>query len=222
MKSRLTLFSLILLSSLCLSQNRVNDPLPIISKNVGQVTAAQGWFKNSFGQWINRKNKIISDLGSDTKVLENYEKYSIGQDNFISFERKTIVIKGDTCALLIKKYRDGYYKYESIEEDWVSHNSIKFYILNINDIAIIESTQHNSLQNLKFNVLYNGTIRFIDLKTFGNIRLAKEINKAVNEKTSYDRYQLGLNINCLDDKKLVQFYFYYTISGLGNEPFYKY
>lgn len=223
MKRKLMLLILLFCGFVCLSQNRVNDPLPIISKNVGQLVTAQGWFKNSFGQWLGRKNKIISELGNSTKILENYEKYSVGQDNFILFERKNVVIEGDTCALLIKKYRDGYYKYESIEEDWVAFNSIKFYVLSMNDIAKIESVNHNSISTLIFNVLYTADIKYIDLKTYSNTSLANEINKAINKKRSYDyHYQLGLNINCLDDKKLVQFYFFDSFPGLEAPSFDKY
>ena len=107
MKKHITFFlipTFLFFNSICFSQNRTNDPLPIISKNIGQVLDAQGWFKNSSGQWISRKNKIISDLGSSTKLLENYEKYSTGQDNFISFERKDIIIKIINIKILIDKH----------------------------------------------------------------------------------------------------------------------
>ena len=212
----------LLLSSNCFSQNRVNDPLPVILKSIGQIQTAQGWLKNSSGEWISRKNKIISDLGSSTKTLENFEKYSIGEDNFISFERKEIIIKGDTCTLLLKKYRDGYYKYESIEKGWVPQNSCRYYVISINETARIESIEHNKLNNLHLEILYSGDLKYLDLKTLTNNQIAKEINKEINQNSSSNIYKLGLNITCYDDKKLVQFYFYDYLSGLGNEENNKY
>lgn len=204
-----TVFVLLFIISLeAKSQNRTNDPLPVISKLTGQLSTAQGWFKNSSGEWLGRKNKIVSNLGKDTKVLENYQKYSLGQDNFIAFEKRDITIDGNEYTLILKKYRDGFYKYESIEEGWVPQTSCEFYILDPNEIAKIESVEHNIPNDLALEVVYSGDIKYIDLKTLTNTSIAKEIKRQIKENHIYGNRKLGLTIACYDEKKVVQFYFY--------------
>lgn len=195
------------------SQNRTNDELPIISKNIGQLTIAKGWLKNSSGQWIGRNNKIISDLGADTKVLENYEKYSVGNDNFISFEIKNIKIKDSSYVLLLKKYRDGFYDYETIERGWNPKNSCKYYIISNNELNKIRNVSSDSVNNLYLTIKYKGDIKYVDLKTFTNNSLSNAIIKEVKENDRNDEYgseMLALNLYRNKTKNIVQFYFYDT------------
>ena len=214
---KILLLQIMLFNLVIFAQNRTNESLPIISKTIdGQIISAQGWLKNSSGQWVSRKNKIISDLGTDTNILENYEKYSTGTDNFISFERREIKIKDSTYILLLKKYRDGYYTYESIEKGWNPKTSCKYYVLEKDEIGKIENIEHNVLNNLHLNILYSGDLKYIDLKTLTNAKIANEINKhVINPEKQFDK--LALNIYCFDDKKLVQFYFYDYFTYEGNE-----
>lgn len=214
---KITLFALLHISILTFSQNRVNEQLPIISQLNGILNNSTGWLKNESGQWISSKNKIPNDLGEDQKILGNYEKYSIGEDNFISFERRDITIDGETYVLILKKYRDGYYKYESIEKGWMPTNSCKFYVLNKNEISKIKNIKHNENNYLQLDFIYHGDIKYIDLKTLTNVMISKEINKVRKNYDNFLEYKLGINIKCFDDKKLVQFYFYDYMKSIGNE-----
>jgi hypothetical protein len=205
------------------SQNRINDILPTISQNNGIITNSIGWLKNNSGQWIKSKNKIPNDLGTDQKLLENYEKYSVGIDNFISFEIKEIKIKANNYILLIKKYKDGFYKYETIEKGWEPNNSYKYYVIDSNEISKIESVEHNKEVNLKLKIILSGDVKYIDLKTLTTNKIANEINKKLKESNTYFLdFKLGLYINCLDEKKIVQFYFYDSFSGIDVEENTKY
>lgn len=195
------------------SQNRTNDELPVISKNIGQLAIAKGWLKNSSGQWIGRNNKIISDLGADTKVLENYEKYSVGTDNFISFEIKNIKIKDSSYVLLLKKYRDGFYDYETIERGWNPKNSCKYYIISNDELNKVRNVSSDSINNLYISIKYKGDIKYIDLKTFTNNSLSNAIIKEVKENDRNDEYgseMLAINLYRNKTKNIVQFYFYDT------------
>ena len=219
---KIILFTLLQISFLTFSQDRVNDELPKISQLNGNLTNSTGWLKNKSGQWINSKNKIPNDLGEDQKLLGNYEKYSIGEDNFISFEIRDIIIDGGTYSLILKKYRDGYYKYESIQKGWVSTNSYKFYVLNSNEIIKIESIKHNENNYLQLDFIFHGDIKYVNLTTLTNVMISKEINKIRKGYNNFLEYKLGVNIKCFDDKKLVQFYFYDYLKNMGNETDDKY
>lgn len=219
---KITLFALLHISILTFSQNRVNEELPIISQLNGILTNSTGWLKNKSGQWISSKNKIPNDLGENQKLLGNYEKYSTGEDNFISYEIRDIKIDGETYALILKKYRDGYYRYESIEEGWTPTNSYKFYVLDKNEISKIKSIKHNETNYLHLDFIYHGDIKYINLKTLTNVMISKEINKIRKDYDNFLGYKLGLNIKYFDDKKLVQFYFYDYMKSMENETDDKY
>jgi hypothetical protein len=219
---KITLIALLHITLLTFSQNRVNEQLPIISQLNGILNISTGWLKNESGQWISSKNKIPNDLGENQKLLGNYEKYSIGVDNFISFEIRDITINGETYALILKKYRDGFYRYETIEKDWLPNNSYKFYVLDKNEINKIKNIMHNESNNLQLDFIYYGDIKYINLKILTNAMISKEINKIIKTYDNFLGYKLGLNIKCFDDKKLVQFYFYEYIKGLENETDDKY
>jgi len=212
--NRIILGLMFIITSFIYSQNRTNDQLPIILKTSGQILTAKGWLKNESGQWVSRNNKIISDLGKDTKVLENYQKYSIGNDNFIAFEINEIIIKRDTCILLSKKYKDGYYKYETIEEGWNPKNSYKYYVLSKNEFSKIKHIEQNNLNSLHLDVICMGDIKYVDLKTFTKDKIAREIAKKIKDNYDLELYKLGVNISYFKSKNIVQFYFYDFMNGL--------
>ena len=203
-------------SFIVLAQERINEQLPNISPVAGFLSNSIGWTKNKSGQWISAKNKIPIDLGENQKILGNYEKYSIGEDNFISLEIRNVTINEINYILLIKKYKDGYYKYESIEKGWVYANSYKYYVLEVDEFAKIENIIHNSEQYLFMKVFLKGDVVFQNLKTLTTSSISKQINKELKNNSNYLNYMLALNINCNDEKKLVQYYFYEFSSELQN------
>lgn len=208
----------ITLSSICHSQNRENQKLPIISESKGLLLKSIGWLKNESGQWIKYQNKIPNDLGKNQKLLENYNDYSVGIDNFISLEIKNVIIDEIKYILLIKKFKDGYYKYESIKEGWVPANSYEFYVIEPNEFAKIENIEHNKQVNLEITLKYYGKVSYTNLTNLTNSKIANEINKTINDPMDkYMKHKLGLNINCFDEKKIVQFYFYEYISNYKPE-----
>lgn len=210
---------LILFSITAFSQNRVNETLPKISKTNGILTTAKGWLKDNSGQWISQNNKIVLDLGSDTKTLGNYEKYSLGTDNFISFETKEVEIKGVKYMLLLKKYRDGFYDYETIEKGWHNQFSCKYYVITVDEFVKIQNINKDIENNLCLDLVCNGDLKYINLKTLTNDRISKEIAKEMKkydvENYSSISYKLGLNISCEKNKNIVRFYFYDTLRYSG-------
>ncbi|WP_293870725.1 hypothetical protein [Flavobacterium sp.] len=204
------------------SQNRENQKLPVISENKGLLSNAIGWLKNESGQWIKYQNKIPEDLGKNQKLLENYNDHSIGVDNFISFEIKEVVINETKYILILKKMKDGYFKYETIKEGWVPNNSYEFYVLEPSEFAKIESVEHNKQINLDLKLKTYGKVSFISLKNLSNLKIANEINKSLNDPlNSFIEHKLALNVYCFDEKKIVQFYFFeYNGYKLENKDMY--
>lgn len=202
---------LIILFSGCLgfSQQRTNDPLPIISQNNGKLTTAQGWLKNSSGQWISRKNKIIEDLGEYTKQLENYAEHSIGESNFIYFELKKVNLKGISYDLLVKKSKSGYYTYPAIQEDWNNEIICSYYIFQSDELEQIKKVKSDSLSTIYLDVKHRGFIGFVNDKTNINNSISKDIIKQIKSENNINASLSSvLALNLYYNAKVVQFYFY--------------
>lgn len=198
-------------SFLCNSQNRTNDKLPIITKTNGILNTSIGWLKNSSGQWISSKNKIPQDLGENQKLLDNYEKYSLGIDNFRTLEIKDLKIGDSLYTILIKKYKDGFYTYSTIEKDWNNYNSYKYYVISKNEFKKIKDIKKDTLNNLYLDVIYQDDLKYINPKTFNDNVIMKSISKKIKEESTIDGYgshKLALNISYFKVKNIVQFYFY--------------
>lgn len=200
-----------LLSVTINAQNRVDDAVPIITKKSSALILATGWLKNSSGQWISGKNKIPQDLGENQKLLGNYESYGLGTDNFTSLEIKDVKIADSSYAIIIKKYRDGFYTYSSIEKGWNNKVSCKYYVVSKAELAKAYKLSADYLNKTTIRILYEGTLMFINNQTFNDrtisIDLASNVKQNSNNRDFF-AHKLGLNIYYIKAKNLVQFYLY--------------
>ena len=217
---KILLINLIIFNSICFSQNRNNTNLPLISaENKGILLQAKGWLKNQYGEWISRNNKIPNDLSIEYKSLDNFEIYSLGQDNFISYQLKDIEIPNNpyiyqdsTYVVLIKKEKWGYYIYPAINEEWRTSNTCEYYVFKKSELNKFKNIFYDELKIIDINLIYSGYIQPVDLTKFNNLYLSKEINKKIMEQDKYgsndNERHLYLNLTCIENKNLVQFYFY--------------
>lgn len=220
----LSLLILISIFQVTYSQELVNDPLPVIDKEPHWVlTDATGIYKGKDGQWDSAKNKISFDLDPQYKDLNNYGKYGPGRDNFIRLELSRISINGKEYNILTKLSNTGYYKYPSIERDWVDNKSITYYIFSDDERAKFK----NASGLIKINCIQSGVNRYCNEDCINT--LPREIN---TKKTSTTGLSLYFNIQTLKEKDLVRFLFFSSkeneiskshniilVSGGLNEPY---
>jgi len=193
------------------AQNRMDEPLPIITKKSSALILATGWLKNSSGQWISGKNKIPQDLGENQKLLGNYESYGLGTDNFNSLEIKDVKIADSAYAIIIKKYRDGFYTYSSIQKGWNNKVSCKYYVVSKAELANAYKLTPDYLNKTTMRILYEGTLMFINTQTFNDRNISKDLASNVKQNShnrDFFEHRLGLNIYYFKAKNLVQFYLY--------------
>lgn len=149
--------------NLTFSQERKNLALPKIDKSViGNILLAKGWLYNIDGQWISSFNKIPYPLIKQSESLQNFEKYSLGTDNFIFFETRKIKIVDSTYIILIKKYSDGYYKYKTIEKGWVPHISYDYYVFSLDDFNKISESKPDIINNLSILNIHYGQVKYLN------------------------------------------------------------
>jgi hypothetical protein len=196
------------------SQNRVNKPTPIIGTKVkGQLTKSTGWILNPEGQWVSRSNKIPSYLENQYKILMDHGSEGLGIDNFISYQIREIKIQDSTYSILIKKYKDGYYKYSSLNEGWTNYNSVMFYVFNKNELRKLDDVVNDSINLIKIKVLYSNSITWINNETYIS-DIQKEIAKEIYEKEGDKEAEeyLVFQIAPYKPKNIVQFQIYSSYS----------
>ncbi len=205
---------LLLFNVICYCQNRTNNTLPLISKeNKGILLQAKGWLKNQYGDWVHNDNKIPNDLGIQFKSIDNFEVNSLGQDNFISFQLKDIVIKDSTFVLLLKKVKSGHYVYPAIQEEWRKNYNCDWYIIDKSELIKFSNLDSDELKTIEVNYIYYGGISVDNLAEITNLYLSKDINKTIIEK-EIDGYNLdkrghiNVDITYFKSKSIIQFYFY--------------
>ena len=141
--------SFLFLNICLLAQDRTNKNLPKISiATKGQLIKAIGWTLNPEGQWISRQNRIPVFLENEFKSLIDYERDGLGIDNFISYQLKEIKIGDKTYSILIKKYKDGEFKYPSIKEGWMNYTRLCYYVFETTELEKLNFLKNDNLHFL--------------------------------------------------------------------------
>ncbi len=149
------------------AQERTNKVLPKIGTEIkGQLSKATGWLLNPEGQWISRQNRIPVYIENEFKSLIDYEKRSLGLDNFISFQLREVTIEDSIYSILIKKYKNGSYKYEAIEKEWREYSAVRFYIFSNSELKKIKTLKSNTTNFININILYDNSIEWIKDETY--------------------------------------------------------
>jgi hypothetical protein len=201
-----------LLASTSFSQDRVNTTLPKIQNQIkGQLTKSKGWLLNPEGQWVSRQNRIPAFIENQYKVLIDYEKDGLGIDNFISYQFRDIKIGDSLYTILIKKYKDGYYKYSSIKEGWTNYNSVLFYVFEKTEADKLKDVINDSINQINISVLYSNNLIWINEATY-LLDIEKELSKQINAKEKVKDEYLIFHIAPYKDKNIVQFQIYTSYS----------
>lgn len=203
------LFCLLLLPNLIFSQIRENKKLPTISStSIGSLNKAKGWLYNPEGQWVWRQNRIPYFLPNSEKQFIDVEDYGLGVDNFISYEFRDIKIKDSTYILFIKKYKDGDYKYETIQKGWRNYNSIEYYVVSKSEFQKLALLKDGSVNLIKMWILYHSQLKWTNLETYiTDIQkaIANDVDKFVDFGNTF---YLTFHIAPYKSKNVVQFQIY--------------
>jgi hypothetical protein len=206
------------------SQNRVNKKPPIISQFVlGNLSSAKGWLYNPEGQWVSRQNRIPYFLPHSEKQFIDFEDYNLGIDNFISYEFREVKIKDSNYILFIKKYKDGDYKYESIQKGWRNYNSIDYYVFSKSDFDRLQNLKNDTINLVKIWILYHSQLKWTSLNTY-ILDIQKAIADDVDKYVDFgNTFYLTFHIAPYKSKDIVQFQIYTlyskydVVGGILNE-----
>lgn len=166
-KTLFALFIVLLVFGVASAFERQEATLPIISDPLSQLDAAVGWMITPGGGWISRENRIPRYMSADYENLQDYERYSLGVDNFQLLELRKVTIEGNIHDLLLVHKMGGSYTYPTIREDWSYNYQVRGYVFETSDV-----------QRLVFN---NKEPVLLELEVMANPRLTYYNNRYQNE-----------------------------------------
>jgi hypothetical protein len=214
---KLLFILLLIYASSALGQTRTNFQLPKINPVISaQLTTAKGWINNPEGQWISRPNRIPYFIENQHKILIDYERHGLGMDNFIFYQLRKINIYDSTWYILIKKYKDGYYRYPTIKKGWIPSNSYYFFVFGSDELKKLDSIQDGKRNRIVLAPFTQGALEFSNDATFLK-DLEKEIAKQLKDET-YTEGELIFHIAPYKNKNIVQFQIYGWNDRLSYPP----
>jgi hypothetical protein len=197
-----------LITMVSFGQDRVNTSVPKIQTQINsQILKSKGWLLNPEGQWISRQNRIPSFIENQFKSLIDYEKDGLGIDNFISYQFRDVKIGDSLYTILIKRYKDGYYKYSSIKEGWTNYNSVLFYVFSRSELDKFKNIKNDSINQIKISVLYSNSLTWVNDATYIS-DIEKELVKQINTNKEVKDDYVVFHIAPYKDKNIVQFQIY--------------
>ncbi|MXN91335.1 hypothetical protein GR160_08845 [Flavobacterium sp. Sd200] len=186
-----------LITILTFAQDRVNASLPVIDAVAnGRITEATGWLQNDAGKWTSRKNKIPANMEEEYKTLIDFQHHGLGEnrENFIYIEHRNVKIADSSYTILIKKYKDGFYKYESINQGWMPQNSLVYYVFKTSELDKLKNLEPNKAHTIRINTIYSNTILYLDPKSSLKT-VAQNLYKELGDKDKFGKAELEIHFN---------------------------
>ncbi|MCO6147480.1 hypothetical protein [Flavobacterium sp. NRK1] len=202
MKKVLFVTAIALMVNFISAQERVNAALPVISPTAkGRIAEATGWLQNDSGEWLSRKNRIPVNFSGSEKILIDHEHYGLGEnnENFIYLELRDVKINDSTYTMLIKKYKDGYYKYESINKGWIPQNSLIYYVFNTSELEKLKNLEADKNHVIKIKTIYSNTMPYLSANS--SIKtIAQDLSKFISKDDKFGMEELVVYIKLYKDK----------------------
>lgn len=212
MRNILTLLTII--PFLAVSQERINKQLPKINPApISQIIKAVGWLQNSAGQWISKPNLIPAYLETSLSDLSEYGYYQLGTDNFTNFSLHKIKIDDTDYLILIKLFKDGHYRYPTLQQDFITYQSCYFYVF---DLEMWEQSKPKNLDTsfrLNINTKVAGAIGNINQSNYLKkieLKIQEQLggNSLMYESQLNDEISLVIETRPSETKEKIQFIIY--------------
>lgn len=209
MRKGIILILLVFLSITFFAQERVSAIKPVFAgKASSELKKATGWMYNPEGKWVSLKNTIPVHISSEHNSLLKYEKRGLGVDNFITYEFRFLTVNGKEYISLIKYFRDGYYRYSNIEEDWNPTKSCIAYVFEKNELEKFMSLQDGAINLISIDLVSMVTLRYED-------KPLKYLHNKINiDAKQLEGQKLIFHLAPYKDKNIVQFQIY-SMKGLS-------
>lgn len=190
------------------AQQAPQTNLPVIGKEVkGRLTTAKGWMYNTSKEWVSRENKIPYNIGKQYAAVLDSGEEGLGnnRENFNYIELRDVTINGVVYSLLLKIFKDGYYRDAKEKKGWTEQTGINCYVFPTAELDKLKglSSKEDETFNIKINTLYCLTIGNLD-KNWNLNKLEKSLGDFIASHTQ-QAYKEELMINLRFTKGRVRF-----------------
>ncbi len=140
--------------------------LPEISQPITKLKKAIGWTLQDNGQWISCNNCIPNTNADINKTNDPENK--LGKHNFTEMQLREVLIQGEQYAILLVFRRNGYFKFETLRDEWNSRNDVDFYVFKATKLKQIlpDTLPSGKIWLTNMDVFCMGKIEGFDQKTY--------------------------------------------------------
>ena len=153
-----------------------------LSPPISVIDHATGWSKQNNGAWYSMQNEIPFP---DQKANKDKSgERTLGQDNFIQLEIRSLIIGNKQYSVLIKKYRDGDYEFPILKENWHPYHSLDFYVFPTVRLfnVLPDSVPFNEAYAVGLHVLTRGTIKNYEHKNWESLLVGQAEQTHLGER----------------------------------------
>lgn len=169
---------------------RESVTLPTISPAKATLNEAMGWTYTSQKQWVSADRKLEF---AEATFRSTTGEWSLGLDNFIKLELRTIVLDGKEYPLLVRYIKSGSYRYPAIHEDWSTWTRIQWYVLETTDGVYRADAEVNKSYFVSLPIIYWSDMTFATFKKEDEI--VADIGKTLLASKKRDKgwyFQVGV------------------------------
>ena len=163
--------------------------LPMVSETRAMLEFATGWTLQDNGKWVSGQNQIPwkdPDLNKSSK-----HSYKLGKENFINLEVRDVLINNEMYAVIIMRFKTGWYEFPMLMEDWHKQVGITYYVCKLSKFQAVipEKMEFNRPYIENLEVLCDNTLINFD-ERYLNSTIAYNIHQILTLKNITSHYLL--------------------------------
>lgn len=161
---------------------RSMNNLPMISEPRSVMESAMGWTLLDNGKWVSVENRLLYSSAEYYKSNKAY--YKLGKENFDILELRDVSFENEQYAVLIMKFRTGYYEFPILMETWHNQTGLSYFVFKMSKLQDLfpEKMEFNKPYITNMEVVCSGTLIDYDKNTFSST-IAFDIQKTLSDKT---------------------------------------
>ncbi|MCP4552228.1 MAG: tetratricopeptide repeat protein [Bacteroidetes bacterium] len=171
----------------------------VIDKVQSTLDNVIGWSIQDNGKWASAKNSIPFPNSQTNKRPTAREK--LGIENFKQLQLKKVLIDNIQYNVLILIYEDGDYEFPTLQEGWVSFESVEFFVFMAENMVKIlpHDIPYNKPYAVNMEVFCAGCFTNYNPENLDDKIVAKI--QATQNKTSYNSANLVFAVKVLQEKR---------------------
>jgi tetratricopeptide (TPR) repeat protein len=161
---------------------RSMNNLPILSEPRSILETAMGWTLQDDGKWISKENRLLYSKAEYNSSGKTY--YKLGKENFEVIEMRDVSYKNEQYAVLVIKFRTGYYEFPILMDSWHNQQALSYFVFKADKLkeVIPEKMEFNKPYITNMEVVCDGTLLEYDKNTW-TTTISYFLQKTLSDKT---------------------------------------